>query len=47
MLSVKGWVGNKKDEEKADQIDGDHEEAAGEERFPQGGEMMPRSLRVE
>lgn len=34
MLSVKGWVGNKKYEEKADQIDGDHEEIAGEERFP-------------
>ena len=32
MLSVKGWVGNKKYEEKVDQVDGDHEEIAGEER---------------
>lgn len=47
MLSVKGWVGNKKYEEKVDQVDDSHEEIAGEERFPQGGEMMPRSLRVE
>jgi len=29
-------VGGKKCEEKVDQIDGDQEEAAGEERFPQG-----------
>jgi len=34
MLSVKGWVGNKKYEEKVDQVDDSHEEAAGKERFP-------------
>jgi hypothetical protein len=34
MLSVKGYLASKKCEEKVDQVDGDHEEAAGEERFP-------------